>query len=101
MNRVNTWLKMIIVLVVLTPFVACSESATGVNKYSLSTNWQTLPADASQPVDVFFLYPTTYFPDPNSNGPVYSSCWNQTIEQAQGDPGIGGHVAHPKQAFSI
>ena len=101
MKMMNIGLKIIIMLVVLTPLIACgnSSTATGVNKYSILTNWQTLPANASQSVDVFFLYPSTYFPDPNSNGPVYSPRWNQTIGQAQADPGISTQVASKASVF--
>lgn len=101
MKMMNIKIKMIIMLVVLTPLIACSGSstATDVNKYSISTNWQTLPANAAEPVDVFFLYPTTYFPDPNSLGSVYSPGWNQTIEQAQADPAIRTQVASKTSVF--
>lgn len=101
MKMMKIRLKMIIMLVMLTPLVACSGSSTStvVNKYSISTNWQTLPANASQPVDVFFLYPTTYLPDPDINGPVYSPSWNQTIEQAKADASISAQVASKASVF--
>ena len=100
-TMMNIRLKTIIMLVVLTQLIACSDSSIvrGVNKYSISTNWQSLPANASQLVDVFFLYPSTYFPDPTSNGPVYSPSWNQTIGQAQADPGISNQVASKASVF--
>ena len=65
MKTVKTCVALIIILAGLTLFFACNDN--GANKYSLSSNWQTLPESASQPVDVFFLYPTTYFPNPDSN----------------------------------
>lgn len=88
----------------LTQFVACSgaddsSTATDVNKYSNSYNWQTLPASASQPTDVFFFYPTTYFPNPDNNGPEYSAGWNQTIEQAHADPAIQAQVESKSSVF--
>lgn len=88
-------------LAILTPSVACWGISTviGDTKYSISTNWQTLPANASQPVDVFFLYPTTYFPNPNNNGSVYSAGWNQTLEQAQVDPAIQAQVRSKASVF--
>ena len=98
------WLTMIIMLAGLTQLVACDNdndpsTPTDVNKYSISNNWQTLPESASQPVDVFFLYPSTYFPDPDSNGPVYSAGWNQTIKQAQDDSAIQAQVASKSSVF--
>jgi hypothetical protein len=84
----------------LTLCVACNDNdANDANKYSLSSNWQTLPESASQPVDVFFLYPTTYFPDLDSNDHVYSAAWNQTIEQAQSDPAIQAQVGSKTSIF--
>jgi len=91
-NRLTT----IIILAGLTLLVGCG---TGVNKYSVSYYWQTLPKSASQPVDVLFFYPTTYFPNPDSNGPVYSAGWNQTIDQAQADPAIQAQVASKSSVF--
>jgi hypothetical protein len=97
---VNLKIKKMIMLVVLTSLIACSGSSEmESNKYSISTNWQTLPANASEPVDVFFFYPTTYFPDPNSLGSEYSPGWNQTIEQAQIDTGITTQVASKASVF--
>jgi hypothetical protein len=96
-------LTMIIMLAGLTQFVACSGSdgssnATDVNKYSIAYNWQTLPDNASQPVDVLFFYPTTYFQNPD-NGPEYSAGWNQTIEQAHADPAIQAQVDSKSSVF--
>jgi hypothetical protein len=100
----KNWIAMIMMFVGLTQFVACSDgntpsTATVVNKYSFSYNWQTLPESASQPVDVFFLYPSTYFPNPDSNGSEYSAGWNQTIEQAHADPAIQAQVASKTSVF--
>jgi hypothetical protein len=88
----------------ITQFMACSGAhnsltATEANKYADSSNWQTLPASPSHPVDVFFLYPTTYFPNPDHNGSVYSAGWNQTLEQAQADPAIKTQVASKSSVF--
>ncbi|MBI5578020.1 MAG: DUF3089 domain-containing protein [Deltaproteobacteria bacterium] len=104
LDKMKNWLTMIIMLAGLTQLVACSGSndsstATGVNKYSISYNWQTLPENASQPVDVFFFYPTTYFPNPDNNGSEYSAGWNQTIEQAHADPAIQAQVDSKSSVF--
>lgn len=79
----------------LTLFVSCSDENS--NKYGASENWQTLPKNAEQPVDIFFVYPTTYFPNPN--GEVYSSSWNQTMKQAKADPAIQTQVASKSSVF--
>jgi hypothetical protein len=100
----KNWFSMIMMLAWLTQLAACSgandsHTTTGINKYSISYNWQTLPENPSQPVDVFFLYPTTYFPNPDSNGSEYSAAWNQTIEQAHADPIIQAQVASKASVF--
>ncbi|HEY5955386.1 MAG TPA: DUF3089 domain-containing protein [Polyangiaceae bacterium] len=41
-------------------------------------------------VDVFFVYPSTFFP--RSDGMSVPSNWNQSLAQAQMDPAIEGHV---------
>ncbi|PTN38260.1 DUF3089 domain-containing protein [Desulfonatronum sp. SC1] len=101
MKIMKIWIKTIIMLVVLNSLIALNASSneTGANKYSISTNWQTLPKNASHAVDVFFLYPTTYFPDIKSNSSVYSPIWNQTIGQAQADPSISTQVASKSSVF--
>jgi len=98
------WFIVMIVVVGLTQFIACgdnddSSNAAELNKYSLAGNWQTLSENPSQPVDVFFVYPTTYFPNPDNNGPVYSEGWNQTIEAAQADPVIQAQVESKTSVF--
>jgi hypothetical protein len=98
------WLTIFSVLAGLTQLVACSglddsSSATDDNKYSIAYNWQTLPENASQAVDVFFFYPTTYFPDPDNNGPEYSAGWNQTIAQAHADSAIQAQVESKSSIF--
>jgi len=99
-KTVKICLALIIMFAGLTLCVACNDNdANDANKYSLSSNWQTFPANASEPVDVFFLYPTTYFPDLDSNDHVYSAAWNQTIEQAQADPAIRTQVASKTSVF--
>lgn len=92
---------------VLTTMLGCGNSVTtteytaapGITDYALKTNWQTLPKTASQPVDVFFVYPSTYFPNPANNGPTYTTGWNQTIELATADPGITNQVASKASVF--
>ncbi|MCF8142976.1 MAG: DUF3089 domain-containing protein [Deltaproteobacteria bacterium] len=100
MKTVKICLALISMLAGLTLCVACNDNhASDANKYSLSSNWQTLPESASQPVDVFFLYPTTYFPNLDSDDHVYSAAWNQTIEQAQSDPAIQAQVESKASVF--
>ena len=99
----KNWLTLISMLAGLTQFVACggsddSSNATDVNKYSIAYNWQTLPENASQPVDVLFFYPTTYLQNPD-NGSEYSAGWNQTIEQAHADPAIQAQVESKSSVF--
>ncbi len=92
---------------VLMTMLGCGNSVTtteytaapGITDYALKTNWQTLPTTASQAVDVFFVYPTTYFPNPAPNGPTYTAGWNQTIEQATADLGITNQVASKTSIF--
>jgi hypothetical protein len=96
-------LTMIIMLAGLTQLAGCggsddSSTATDVNKYSIADNWQTLPENASQPVDVLFFYPTTYLQNPD-NGSEYSASWNQTIEQAHADPAIQAQVESKSSVF--
>lgn len=95
---------MIIMLAGLTQLVAYDgdndpSTPTDANKYCISNNWQTLPESALQPVDVFFIYPTTYFPNPDSIGSVYSAGWNQAIEQAHSNPAIQTEVASKSSVF--
>lgn len=62
--------------------------------YSQSQNWLTL-STGPQPVDVFFVYPTTYNYDSRSHPPLtstWSPGWNQSLAQAYIDPIIKRHV---------
>jgi len=62
--------------------------------YSQSQNWLAL-STGSQPVDVFFVYPTTYNYDSRSHPPLtstWSPGWNQSLAQATIDPIIKRHV---------
>ena len=87
---------MIIIFAGATQFIGCSNSDGGdMNQTSVS--WQTLPENASQPVDVFFVYPTTYFY--KNSSPEYSATWNQTIEQAKADTKIPTHVESKASVF--
>lgn len=69
--------------------VGCGSSTTTTQlappiDYAQSQSWVMLPKEAAQPVDLFFLYPTTY----NSAQPLtstWSRGWNQTLEQALSD----------------
>lgn len=62
--------------------------------YSQTQNWLALPT-GSQPVDVFFVYPTTYNHDSKSQPPLtstWSPGWNQSLAQAYVDPVIKWQV---------
>jgi hypothetical protein len=62
--------------------------------YSKTQNWLALPT-GSQPVDVFFVYPTTYSYDSKSNPPLtstWSPGWNQSPARAYIDPVIKWQV---------
>ncbi|MDD2466006.1 MAG: DUF3089 domain-containing protein [Desulfobulbus sp.] len=62
--------------------------------YSQTQNWLALPT-GSQPVDVFFVYPTTYSYDSKSQPPLtstWSPGWNQSLAQAYIDPIIKWQV---------
>jgi len=62
--------------------------------YSQTQNWLTLPT-GSQPVDVFFVYPTTYSYNSKSQPPLtsaWSPGWNQSLAQAYTDPLIKWQV---------
>lgn len=92
---------MLIVFAALTQLIACGKSndSSDAPDYSDAYNWQTLPENASQPVDVLFFYPTAYFPDPDHNGSDYAAGWNQTIEQARADPNIQAQVDSKSSVF--
>ena len=62
--------------------------------YSQKQNWLALPT-GSQPVDVFFVHPTTYSYDSKSQPPLtstWSPGWNQSLARAYVDPVIKGQV---------
>lgn len=62
--------------------------------YSQTQNWLTLPT-GSQPVDVFFVYPTTYSYNNKTQPPLtstWSPGWNQSLAQAHLDPLIKWQV---------
>jgi hypothetical protein len=66
--------------------------------YSQAQNWATLP-NASQAVDVLFIYPTTYA-SPTVLGPTWTSDWNQTIAQAHLDPKIKSQITSKTGVFA-
>lgn len=62
--------------------------------YSQTQNWLARPT-GSQPVDVFFVYPTTYSYDSKSQPPLtstWSPGWNQSLAHAYIDPVIKWQV---------
>lgn len=69
-------------------------SVTTPTDYSQSQNWLAL-SNGTQPVDVFFVYPTTYNYDHKSQPPLpatWGPGWNQSLAQARIDPLIKWHV---------
>jgi hypothetical protein len=77
---------------------ADSPSATPTD-YSRAESWETLP-NASQAVDVFFLYPTTYSAPSGTLGATWSAGWNQTITDARADTKINFHVTSKAAVFA-
>lgn len=67
--------------------------------YAKAENWETLP-NASQGVDVFFVYPTTYTAKNSPLGPVWTPEWNQSLAQAYDDSGIKSQVTSKTGVFS-
>ncbi len=90
---------MIIMFAGLTQSIASNNAIHNPTKYADLTNWQTLPGSIKHDVDVFFVYPTTYFPNQDSIGSEYSASWNQTIEQAKVDSGILAQVTSKSSVF--
>ena len=76
-----------------------NTAAPGITDYTLQSNWQTLPKTASQPIDVFFVYPTSYFPNPDNNDSTYAAVGTKPIAQAIADPGIADQVASKAMSF--
>ena len=66
--------------------------------YAQAKNWETLP-NASQSVDVFFVYPTTYTAS-STLGPVWTPGWNQTLAQAYDDTGIKTQITSKTGVFA-
>ncbi len=66
--------------------------------YAKAENWETLP-NASQSVDVFFVYPTT-FTASSTLGPVWTPEWNQSLAQAYDDSGIKSQVTSKTGVFA-
>lgn len=66
--------------------------------YAQAQNWETLP-NATQSVDVFFVYPTTYTAA-NTLGPVWTPEWNQSLAQAYDDSGIKSQITNKTGVFA-
>lgn len=66
--------------------------------YAKAENWETLP-NATQGVDVFFLYPTTYT-STTTLGAVWTPEWNQSLPQAYDDSVIKSHITSKTGVFS-
>ena len=105
-GNTNRWLQVFKCLACVFAFSIISPLTTyGVDKekpalaavptdYSQTQNWLALPT-GSQPVDVFFVYPTTYSYDSKSQPPLtstWSPGWNQSLAQAYIDPIIKWQV---------
>ncbi len=91
-------------LSVLMQLVGCSGSTSSVPlvppvDYSQSQNWVMLPKSASQAVDVFFLYPTTYTSTQTLTS-TWTPAWNQTLAQAYADPVIPLQIASKVGVFT-
>lgn len=76
-------------LSVVMQLVGCSGSTTSAAlvtpaDYAQAQNWVLLPKSASQAVDVFFLYPTTYTSKQTLTS-TWTPDWNQTLAQAYAD----------------
>ncbi len=67
--------------------------------YSNAQNWETLP-NASQGVDVFFVYPTTYTAKNSPLGSVWTPDWNQSLAQAYDDSGIKFQITTKTGVFA-
>jgi hypothetical protein len=83
--------------------VACGNSAAPTPDsvpadYSQAQNWETLP-NASQAVDVFFVYPTTY-KSKVVLGSVWTPDWNESLAQAYVDEAIKSHVTSKTGVFA-
>jgi Protein of unknown function (DUF3089) len=66
--------------------------------YAKAESWEALP-NASQSVDVFFVYPTTYTSS-STLGPVWTPEWNQSLAQAYDDSGIKTQITDKTGVFS-
>ena len=91
-------------IVVLLLFVGCGGSAAPTvaavpTDYSQAQSWETLP-NASQAVDVFFVYPTTYSAPAGTLGSTWTSGWNQSLAQAYNDASIKAHVTSKTGVFT-
>jgi hypothetical protein len=91
-------------IVFLLLFVGCGGSAAPTvaavpTDYSQAQNWETLP-NASQAVDVFFVYPTTYSATAGTLGSTWTPGWNQSLAQAYNDTQIKFHVTSKTGVFT-
>ncbi|MDQ5986657.1 MAG: hypothetical protein CSYNP_02387 [Syntrophus sp. SKADARSKE-3] len=105
-RSVWNWVAVLLIIPALM-MVGCSGNGGGSfssggatpTDYSKTQNWVTLPKEAPQSVDVFFLYPTTY----NSAQPltsIWTSDWNQSLTQAYVDQAIPFHVSSKASVFA-
>ncbi len=90
-------------ILVLLALQACggsqsSPATASATDYAKAENWETLP-NASQSVDVFFVYPTTYSAS-STLGPVWTPPWNQSLAQAYDDAGIKTQVTSKSGVFA-
>ncbi len=95
-------------LAAMLPLASCGERAmapvvppTGPSPadYSLAENWESLP-NASQGVDVFFVYPTEYGAPAGTLGPTWTPGWNVALTQAYADPNIKASVTTKASVFA-
>jgi hypothetical protein len=99
-----SWALSVLVLLTLTgcggevkPAVP-AQSAVPTD-YSQARSWETLP-NASQAVDVFFVYPTVYSAPSGTLGSTWAPAWNQSLAQAWSDATIEGHVTSKAGVFA-
>ena len=105
MSKRGVWARVTVLLIVLAlMMVGCSGGRFSVSTatptdYSQAQNWVMLPKEASQSVDVFFLYPTTYASKQTLTS-TWTPDWNQSQAHASADPVIPWQVSSKAGVFT-
>lgn len=94
----------VVILSILMLLAGCGGSTiaaktTVPTDYSQTQNWVMLPKSASQSVDVFFVYPTTYTSQQALTS-TWTPGWNQSLAQAFADPVIMPQVVSKVGVFT-